>query len=216
MLCTQTWTRSPPQSTMWIKIFAWHFRMVNKGAEGARWCELPQTGTELLVLCVMVRAIRYTSLIHRKGFCRDPGMNRGPLDLQSDALPTELSRLYMQHRARPSTHAFTVTFAHEIRSINWLWGHAVLKGEATSFPSDGARSKFSISTRITNERQPGNDMILKPVPLSFLCHIKLFLRKSKKGDNVSKKQEWPKGRPPYCLMGDTFVSPIRQPPMSNG
>jgi hypothetical protein len=26
--------------------------------------------------------------------CRDPGSNRGPLDLQSNALPTELSRLY--------------------------------------------------------------------------------------------------------------------------
>ncbi len=25
--------------------------------------------------------------------CRDPGSNRGPLDLQSNALPTELSRL---------------------------------------------------------------------------------------------------------------------------
>ena len=25
--------------------------------------------------------------------CRDPGLNRGPSDLQSDALPTELSRL---------------------------------------------------------------------------------------------------------------------------
>ena len=25
--------------------------------------------------------------------CRDPGLNQGPLDLQSNALPTELSRL---------------------------------------------------------------------------------------------------------------------------
>ena len=25
--------------------------------------------------------------------CRDPGSNQGPLDLQSNALPTELSRL---------------------------------------------------------------------------------------------------------------------------
>ena len=28
----------------------------------------------------------------RKKKCRDPGSNRGPSDLQSDALPTELSR----------------------------------------------------------------------------------------------------------------------------
>ena len=30
--------------------------------------------------------------------CRDPGSNRGPLDLQSNALPTELSRLTGSHR----------------------------------------------------------------------------------------------------------------------
>jgi hypothetical protein len=29
----------------------------------------------------------------KKKKCRDPGLNRGPLDLQSNALPTELSRL---------------------------------------------------------------------------------------------------------------------------
>ena len=28
----------------------------------------------------------------RQKHCRDPGSNRGPLDLQSNALPTELSR----------------------------------------------------------------------------------------------------------------------------
>ena len=31
----------------------------------------------------------------RKNQCRDPGSNRGPSDLQSDALPTELSRQLM-------------------------------------------------------------------------------------------------------------------------
>ena len=30
--------------------------------------------------------------------CRDPGSNRGPSDLQSDALPTELSRLGDRHQ----------------------------------------------------------------------------------------------------------------------
>ena len=29
--------------------------------------------------------------------CRDPGSNRGPPDLQSDALPTELSRRYKSY-----------------------------------------------------------------------------------------------------------------------
>ena len=30
------------------------------------------------------------------GFCPDPGLNQGPLDLQSNALPTELSRPVIQ------------------------------------------------------------------------------------------------------------------------
>jgi hypothetical protein len=30
-----------------------------------------------------------------KKVCRDPGSNGGPLDLQSNAIPTELSRLYL-------------------------------------------------------------------------------------------------------------------------
>ena len=30
--------------------------------------------------------------MYKKKKCRDPGSNRGPLDLQSNALPTELSR----------------------------------------------------------------------------------------------------------------------------
>ena len=36
-------------------------------------------------LCVLLDKIRFV--------CRDPGSNQGPLDLQSNALPTELSRL---------------------------------------------------------------------------------------------------------------------------
>ena len=31
-----------------------------------------------------------------EGMCRDPGSNRGPSDLRSDALPTELSRLWLK------------------------------------------------------------------------------------------------------------------------
>ena len=41
----------------------------------------------------------------RKNQCRDPGSNRGPSDLQSDALPTELSRQlvngYFVHYSQP-------------------------------------------------------------------------------------------------------------------
>jgi hypothetical protein len=56
----------------------------------------------------------------QKGFkklCRDPGSNRGPLDLQYNALPTELSRLggynmhHWQHRniATKARHSFDFT-----------------------------------------------------------------------------------------------------------
>ena len=37
----------------------------------------------------------------KKAKCRDPGSNRGPSDLQSDALPTELSRLCLKCEAQP-------------------------------------------------------------------------------------------------------------------
>ena len=38
--------------------------------------------------------------------CRDPGSNRGPSDLQSDALPTELSRLGFATRIEKITKRY--------------------------------------------------------------------------------------------------------------
>jgi hypothetical protein len=40
--------------------------------------------------------------------CRDPGSNRGPLDLQSNALPTELSRLVSSNELRLHTLLFLI------------------------------------------------------------------------------------------------------------
>ena len=40
--------------------------------------------------------MRWSNLLARA--CRDPGLNQGPSDLQSDALPTELSRLEREER----------------------------------------------------------------------------------------------------------------------
>ena len=37
----------------------------------------------------------YWMLYIRKKTCRNPGLNQGPLDLQSNALPTELFRLHL-------------------------------------------------------------------------------------------------------------------------
>ena len=38
--------------------------------------------------------------------CRDPGLNQGPSDLQSDALPTELSRLEIPKKCHFSNFNF--------------------------------------------------------------------------------------------------------------
>ncbi len=46
--------------------------------------------------------------------CRDPGSNRGPLDLQSNALPTELSRLC---KASERHKFFQVPHRESIKSI---------------------------------------------------------------------------------------------------
>jgi hypothetical protein len=58
----------------------------------------------------------------KKKKCRDPGLNRGPLDLQSNALPTELSRLNifemrsttlprLHRRNKRTSFSFLVRFA---------------------------------------------------------------------------------------------------------
>jgi hypothetical protein len=48
--------------------------------------------------------------------CRDPGSKRGPLDLQSNALPTELSRLcHLQDRQKILVIAFRESKTKRIR-----------------------------------------------------------------------------------------------------
>ena len=48
-----------------------------------------------------------------QNYCRDPGSNQGPSDLQSDALPTELSRLIVQ-QIKIYTVAFTFSTAYHL------------------------------------------------------------------------------------------------------
>ena len=55
--------------------------------------------------------------------CRNPGLNQGPLDLQSNALPTELLRQYMlQQRDKPiDTKKVTMIRRKiDILKTNWL------------------------------------------------------------------------------------------------
>ena len=42
--------------------------------------------------------------------CRDPGLNQGPSDLQSDALPTELSRLFRVNRRNFWVRSLLINF----------------------------------------------------------------------------------------------------------
>ena len=55
---------------------------------------------------------RFYGALHAKGAtCRDPGLNQGPSDLQSDALPTELSRHYFFHRSSLSKYEKRITIS---------------------------------------------------------------------------------------------------------
>ena len=59
--------------------------------------------------------------------CRDPGSNRGPSDLQSDALPTELSRLAS---ILPECSKLQATWVlHEGNIVPWLPQVALAKAE---------------------------------------------------------------------------------------
>ena len=55
--------------------------------------------------------------------CQDPGLNWGPSDLQSDALPTELSWLHA-HFARHI--AKILGFAVSSPTISWAWVYVKL------------------------------------------------------------------------------------------
>ena len=50
------------------------------------------------LISAILGEVRKKNRKKKKKICRDPGSNRGPLDLQSNALPTELSRLHERKR----------------------------------------------------------------------------------------------------------------------
>ena len=57
-----------------------------------------------------------------KKLCRDPGSNRGPLDLQSNALPTELSRLLLDKRVCHTKTTSPQNLREICRSVNIIFG----------------------------------------------------------------------------------------------
>ena len=73
--------------------------------------------------------------------CRDPGSNQGPLDLQSNALPTELSRLQC---GKPPTNEDCLTYC------NWLLAIKVsVRNVAKSYRSsciEGAMKHWTLTS----------------------------------------------------------------------
>ena len=65
-----------------------------------------------VVVVVELGARKLSSTWGMARICRDPGSNRGPSDLQSDALPTELSRLGELPESIPSKAVDTGTAEH--------------------------------------------------------------------------------------------------------
>ena len=79
----------------------------------------------LLVVVYIYLSIHYAIMIEKR--CRDPGLNQGPSDLQSDALPTELSRLcnlsswFMRHGYDSSLHLNNVFHIIFYASWSLIW-----------------------------------------------------------------------------------------------
>ena len=77
------------------KHFTWH-------SESKRnYCELKRPGAVTQHVRSYCRGLHVTRGLRQT--CRDPGSNRGPSDLQSDALPIELSRLCFEFEAQSIT-----------------------------------------------------------------------------------------------------------------
>ena len=62
------------------------------------------TSSNLVGAYIFLQGLHFDLTVKTK--CRDPGSNRGPLDLQSNALPTELSRLYEQESKKVDLELF--------------------------------------------------------------------------------------------------------------
>ena len=68
----------------------------------------------------------------KRSLCRDPGSNRGPSDLQSDALPTELSRLVRFER-RACFYHLSCNIEGETHTKTTARGFEPLRAEPNGF-----------------------------------------------------------------------------------
>ena len=114
---------------------------------------------------------KYSKIIFEK--CRDPGSNQGPLDLQSNALPTELSRLL---RGKPPTKKHCWTYCN-----SWLkvTGLAVLKGLWNTGHSPALSHYWSARGLLAAgfPPWPGSPFLRQPGPVELLqpAHVEANL-----------------------------------------
>ena len=85
------------------------------------WCLTSDTGTRTLVSCVKGK---YANHLHHTGIqimlCLDCESNTGPSDLQSDALPTELSRLVTLQQTHSHCFFNTTRPSHKTQCpVSW-------------------------------------------------------------------------------------------------
>jgi hypothetical protein len=94
---------------------------------------LPQTELSRLIdfhfpvgVTVFIYIFICIRIVLKLHFCRDPGSDQGTSDLQSDALPTELSRLIDSH----IPVGVTVLKLHFYRDLGSDWGPSDLQSDA--------------------------------------------------------------------------------------
>ena len=85
-----------------------------------------------------------TDAKNSKQECRDPGLNRGPSDLQSDALPTELSRPRDWEKTQPEKNK---------RNMNNYW-HVELQNHGQQNASSGNRTRVTSMATMYSTTRP--------------------------------------------------------------
>ena len=101
-------SRAPSRACTCARVFGWRacpatVRACKGRAGAAARCHMTSPGTQNSAAGLCGSKVR-SSNNHARANCRDPGSNRGPSDLRSDALPTELSRLLPRSGVKQITH----------------------------------------------------------------------------------------------------------------
>ena len=117
----------------------------------------------------------FQKIICHKKQCRDPGSNRGPLDLQSNALPTELSRLTDTRGSKMTLLVLLLSYCY---AVVWYWEKVldVIRIEKYIYP--GTSWQFQENPRFLGILDIGSNIflylnkLLKLQKCSFLGVVK--------------------------------------------